>query len=254
MPRKTRKQTTKKRHLHGIKTIPELRQSFDYIDEFVKQRVQSGIPKEQLVKEIQTEWYRVFGKRIQKKNATAFAEHLLQQMKGRRSLRAMTRKTKGGAAPFMDPTTQPGTYLSSGQIPTPGGQYPMANGAPSVYGSLTQYIHKGFAYPEIAGKGEYESPMPSATMGSNRALMGGGRPLGGGRKKGGAILDSLRSSITQAFARPIPSDAPPSVLQTAQSGWNGRPIGLSPNPVQHPTNYALKDSMFPKMVNVRIDV
>jgi hypothetical protein len=254
MARKTRKQTAKKRHLQGIKTIPELRQSFDYIDEFVKQRVLSGIPKEQLVKEIQTEWYRVFGKRIQKKNATAFAEHLLQKMKGSRSLRTMTRKTRGGAAPFMDPTTQAGRYLASGQIPTSSGQYPMADGSPSVYGSLTQYIHKGFEHPEIAAKGAYESPMPSAHMGSNRALIGGGRPLGGGRKKGGAILDSLRNSITQAIARPIPSDAPPSVLQTAQSAWNGRPIGLSPNPVEHPNNYALKDSMFPKMVNVRIDV
>jgi hypothetical protein len=253
MARKTRKQSTKKRHLQGIKTIPELRQSFDYIDEFVKQRVHYGVPKEQLVKDIQTEWYRVFGKRIQKKNATAFAEHMLQHMRGRRVLRSATTRKRGGAAPVLDYTLQPGQYLAAGKIPTPTGNFPMANDAASSYGSLSRYISSGFTVPEIAGKLPYESPTPSNVMGSNRALMGGGRPLGGGRKKGGAILDSIRNSLTQMVARPITSDAPPSVLQSAQSYWNGRPVGLSPNPVQHGMSYAL-DNVIPKTVNVKLDI
>jgi len=256
MARKTRKQTAKKHH-HGIKTIPELRQSFDYIDEFVRQRVHSGVSKDQLVKEIQTEWFRVFGKRIQKKNATAFAEHMMQQMKGRRGLRAMTRKKHGGMAPFRGSDTNPGIYLSAGKIPTSTGNYPLAGGEPSAYGALTRYVSGGFAVPEIGGKLPVDYPKPPAGLGSNavgqHTLKGGGRRLNG-KKKGGFILDSLRSAITQMAARPIPSDAPASHFQTAQSSWMGRPIGIPSNPLQHPMGYGLKDTMFPKMVNVKIDV
>lgn len=262
MARKTRKQSTRKRHVEGIKSIPELRQSFDYIDEFIKQRIQTGLTKDQLVKELRTEWMRVFGKHIQKKNATAFVEHMMHQMKGHRKLHSrMTRKQGGAAplsgAPFMDPTLQQGVYLSAGKPPTADGHFSTALGDNSVYGSLTKYISSGFTQPEIGTKIPHDTPMPSASMGQNRALVGGGRALranGSRKKRGGFILDSLRSSITQAFSRPIPSDAPPSMFQTAQSSWYGRPVGISPNPIQHPPNYALKDTMFPKMVNVKIDV
>ena len=256
MARKTRKQTAKKRHHQGIRTIPELRQSFDYIDEFVKQRIHSGVSKEQLVKEIQTEWFRVFEKRIQKKNATAFAEHMMQQMKGRRGLRAMTRKRHGGMAPIHGTDMAPGTYLAAGKVPT-STNYPLAGGQGSAYGNLTKYVSGGFEVPEIAKGGEYLNPGPYRSTGSNlvggQTIKGGGRRLNG-KKKGGFIFDALRNSLTQMAARPIPSDAPASHFQSAQSSFMGRPIGIPSNPIQHPIGYGLKDTMFPKMVNVKIDV
>lgn len=251
--RKTRR--TKKGHRSpstALQTIPELRRSFDYIDEFVKHRISSGIPKEQLVKEVQREWLRVFSKRLQKKNATAFVEHMMEQHSHHRSIRGTRRTRKkihGGVAPFMDPTTQAGVYLASGTPPTPSGQYPMANGAPSAYGSLTAYITNGFQAPEIAAqqdpiKGQSVFPtQPPPSMGSNVVR-------GGTRKRGGSLVGS---ALTQAYTRPIQSSIPSSVLQDAQSAWMGRTIGPSPDQVQRTPSYLLGSSS-PVPVNLKIDI
>ena len=140
----------KKSSASVFQTIPELRRSFDYIDEFVAHRIQSGVPKEQLVKELQREWLRVFFKRMEKKSATAFIEHQMElSARKRRPLRRHTkRRHRGGVAPFADPiTTQPGIYLASGLPPTANGAYPMANGTSSAYGSLPAYLTKGMMAP-----------------------------------------------------------------------------------------------------------
>lgn len=258
----TRK-THRAKHGHSSKktalqTIPELRRSFDYMDEFVKNRIVSGVPKEQLVKEVQREWLRVFSKRLQKKNATAFVEHLMEQHSRRRSVRGTRRRIRGGVAPFMDPTTQAGVYLASGTPPTASGQYPMANGAPSAYGSLTAYISHGFQNPEIAAtqdpvKGQSVFPtQPPPSMGSN-LVRGGGRGTRSKRKrdvKGGALVGSV---LTQAFTRPIQSSAPSSILQDAQTAWMGRSIGPSPDQVQRPPSYQV-NGLYPSTVNLKIDV
>ena len=255
--RKTRQKAKKT----AFQTIPELRQSFDYIDEFVKNRILSGVPKEQLVKEVQREWLRVFSKRLQKKNATAFVEHLMGQHSKRRSVRGTKRRIRGGVAPFMDPTTQAGTYLASGTPPTASGQYPMANGAPSAYGSLTAYISSGFQHPEMAStqdpiKGQSVYPThPPPSMGSN-LVRGGGKYTrkGHGTKKkrhgtkGGSLAGSL---LAQAF-RPQ-SSVPPSILQDAHTAWMGRSIGSSSDQVQHPVPYQV-NGIYPSTVNLKIDV
>lgn len=241
-----------------FQTIPELRRSFDYIDEFVHHRLASGMPKEQLVKEVQREWFRVFSKRLEKKNATAFVEHMMERAPRRRGLRATQKRGKqgekskkgqtGGVAPVMDPTTQPGVYLASGSIPTSTGAYPLANGAPSAYGSLTAYISKGFQVPEIAAAGDADWPSPAPNMGSNR-IQGGGRSLRA-KRKGGSLAGSL---LTQAFTRPFHSSAPPSVGQDAQTAWYGRDLGPSSDQVQRQPHYLVGDAML-KPVSVRIDV
>jgi hypothetical protein len=233
----------------AFQTIPELRRSFDYIDEFVRHRLSAGIPKEQLVKEVQREWFRVFSKRLDKKNATAFVEHLMERAPRRRGLRTTQKRRKqdGGVAPAMDPTTQPGAYLASGSIPTPAGAYPLANGAPSAYGSLTAYISKGFQVPEIAAPALTTWPSPAPNMGSNRVQ--GGRAIRA-KRKGGSLAGSL---LTQAFTRPFQSSAPPSIAQDAQTAWYGRELGASSDQIQRQPHYQVSDSV-PKPVSVRIDV
>lgn len=256
MSRKTKKAHSKRKQATALQTIPELRQSFDYIDEFAKNRIVSGVPKEQLVKEIQREWLRVFSKRIQKKNATAFVEHLMELTARRRGLRGTRKRTRiqGGVAPSMDPTTQPGMYLASGLPPTSSGHYPLTNGTPSVYGSLTSYISKGFQVPEIAAmsdpvKGQSVFPTPSPSMGSN-LVRGGSRALRYKKKQGGFLLGSI---FSQATTRPVQSDVPRSILQDAQSSWYGRGIGPSPDQVQRVPHYQLSAPTGVPM-NVKIDV
>ncbi len=254
--RKThRAKHSQKAHKPAFQTIPELRQSFDYIDEFVKNRIVSGVAKDQLVKEVQREWLHVFSKRLQKKNATAFVEHLMEQHSKRRGIRGTRRRVRGGVAPFMDPTTQAGVYLASGTPPTASGQYPMANGAPSAYGSLTAYISSGFQHPEIAAtldpiKGQSVYPtQPPPTMGSN-LVRGGGKSISYKKRKakGGSLAGSL---LAQAF-RPQ-SSAPPSILQDAHTAWMGRSLGPSPDQVQRSPSYQI-NGVYPSAVDLKIDV
>jgi hypothetical protein len=257
----TRKDMTRKTHRakrSALQTIPELRRSFDYIDEFVKNRIVSGVPKETLVKEVQREWLRVFSKRLQKKNATAFVEHMMERQSHRRGLRGTRKRSRlhGGVAPFADPTTQQGVYLASGTPPTSAGHYPLANGAASAYGSLTSYLSKGFFGYEIASdldpiKGQTSFPtQPPPSMGSN-LVRGGARALQYKTKRGGASL--VGSVLTQAMTRPIQSSAVPSPLQDAQNAWMGRPVGPSPDQVQRGPTYLLGSSA-PAPVNLKLDI
>jgi len=242
----------------AIQTIPELRRSFDYIDEFIANRIQSGVPKETLVKEVQREWARVFGKRMEKKNAAAFVEHKMELRSRRRPLRGKTRRRhRGGVAPFSDPTTQPGLYLASGLPPTASGNYPMASGAYSAYGSLTSYLNKGLMAPPeqsiISDPIKGQSPFPSST--TSPRLKGGARGrVPRSRHRGGA-LPLVGSALTQMSVRPFPSGAPPpNMAHDGQSAWYGGLPGPSPDQVQRAPNYQLGPSMFPKMVNVAVDI
>ncbi len=251
----------------AFQTIPELRRSFDYIDEFVAHRIQSGVPKEELVKELQREWLRVFFKRMEKKSATAFIEHQMElAARKRRPLRRHTkRRHRGGVAPFADPssTTQPGVYLASGLPPTANGAYPMANGAPSAYGSLTAYLTKGLMpHPEssilsdpVKGQSTFPSPPSAPLKGGARGRVPRTSRLSKRSSHTGGAIPLIGSALEQMAVRPIPSSSPPSnVLHDAQTAWYGRTIGASPDQVQRGPNYQLGDSMFPKLVNVKIDI
>lgn len=258
MPRKTQRHTThhkrRKSHSHVVQTIPELRQAFDYIDEFVTHRIQSGVSKEQLVKELRREWQRVFFKPIQKKNATALLEHMIERVSKRRGLRGTRKRTRGGVAPFMDSTTQPSPYLAQGTPPTGAGNLPLANGQPSTYGSFPTYLSKAFqAPPEMAGlaKGEQNTYPTSAPNASNRVADLGSTMKGGRRRRlhGGAST-LIGSLFQQAISRPIPSSDVPGLAQHSQASWYGRGFGTPSDQVMNTPNYHLKDTMFPKMIPV----
>lgn len=260
--------TRQRRHVHtAFQTIPELRQSFDYIDQFVAHRIQSGVPKEQLVKEVQREWLRVFSKRMEKKSATAFVEHQLERSARKRKGSRTHRRHRGGVAPAADSTTQPGIYLASGLPPTSNGSYPMANGSPSVYGSLTAYLNKGLMAPPeqsilsdpVKGQSVFPSAATSPLLTTSPLLKGGGRGrLPRARRQqgvSGGAIPLVGAALEQMTTKPIPAGIPPSnVLRDTQTMWYGQTSGPSPDQVGRGPTYQLGDSMFPKMVNVRIDV
>lgn len=263
MARKTRRAPRAK----GVKTLPELRRSFEYIDEFVHQRMLA--PTERAVRELQTEWLRVFSKRLSKASATAFLEKKRQEQKARGKRQSRGTRKRGGAAPLAgapyDYTTRPGVYLPSAGIPNAEGQLA---GSQGPYGFFTSYIQSGFQNPEKAAAGEAQWPSPSAVMGTNEVQKGGRRGRGLKTRKthpsarrrttrrGGGLLEGTLagSLLTQAFTRPIQSAAPPSALQDTQTTWQGRLTGTTPDRMSHPPPYLLKDSMFPTIIEPRIDV
>jgi hypothetical protein len=236
MVRKTRKHGAKKEK-RGVYTIPELRRSFEHIEEYVNEKIARKESKEQIVKDLRKEWEHVFFKELDKKSADAF---ISDRMAKKHSLRRhKTLRRNGGAAPLAgapnDYTTRAGIYLAPGQIPDKAGHLPLSDGSKSTFGSYVQYVDKGFWNPE---PGQSYDPVPGQTrfpiatpvgMGDNTvhfAAKGGRRKT----RRGGAVL-------SQAFTRPFSSTSPPSILQDMQDMWHGKQVGPSPDQVQRSVNY-----------------
>lgn len=249
MVRKTRKHT--KKHTKGkVHSIPELRRSFEHMEEYVDKKIHAKEPKDKQVKDLRKEWLRVFGKELNKAAAEAFIhDRISHHSTGRRR----TIRSRGGALPIagapLDYSVRAGVYLAPESIPTAGGQLPLANGAPSSFGSFTKYVDGGFWNPEIAQsydrvKGQSEWPVVPANMGSNRVS-------GGSRKRrvrrGGGLMDMTGSLLSQAFSRPIPSFSPSGPLQDMQDMFHGKTVGPSPDQVQRHINFGY-NTIYPKTV------
>jgi hypothetical protein len=250
MVRKTRRHFGKnKKGAAGIYSIPELRRSFEHIEEFVDKKIAGKEGKERIAVDLRKEWQKVFMKEIDKKSAEAFVESAIEKSHTQR--RHRTLKRRGGAAPVLS-DTRPGLYLAPGQIPDAEGHLPLSSGAKSNFGSYVQYVDKGFWNPEPAQSydpvpGQTAFPMPYKGTGTNDvhfSAKGGakrrGRTL---RKRGG----NLGATLSQAFARPVPASVPAGVLQDAQDMWYGKEVGPSPDQVQRSPTYQL-GSVYPKVV------
>lgn len=249
MVRKTRRSKQKKHS--GINTIPELRRAFEYIEEFVDNKISKHESKEHICKDLRKEWRNIFMRELTKASADAF---ILERMNHRPH---RTIRRKGGAmlagAPI-DSVTRPGLYLAPGQAPDANGHMPLSNQAPSAYGSYSQYVNDGFTVPQMGIsydpiKGQSTFPVPGENMGSN--VVKGGRRTRKAKKhmKGGNILDTAGSLLSQAFIRPIPSGSPPPILQDMQDMWHGKQVGVSPDQVQRSPSYLI-GSIYPKPVHV----
>lgn len=250
MVRKTRRHFGKnKKGAAGIYSIPELRRSFEHIEEFVDKKIAAKEGKERIANELRKEWQRVFMKEIDKKSAEAFVENAMEHTHTKR--RHRTLKRSGGAAPVLS-DTRPGLYLAQGTIPDAQGHLPLSNGGKSNFGFYVPYVDKGFWNPEpgrsydpVQGQTHYVTAPPKG-LGSNEvhfSAKGGakrrGRTL---RKRGG----SWGATLSQAFTRPIPSSVPAGVLQDAQDMWYGKEVGPSPDQVQRSPTYQL-GSVYPKV-------
>jgi len=213
----------------GLYSIPELRRSFEYIEQYVDNKIQSKETNKSIIADLRKEWKRVFSKELNKKSAEAL-------VKDRSKFKHNTLRKRGGMAP-VDYALRPGVYLAPGQIPI-AGHLPTSGLVPSDFGNYTEYVDKGFFNPNIAQSYDplsYQTRFPITVpegMGSN--LFKGGRRkrrTQKGTRKGGGI----GSLLSEAFQRPIPASSPPAILQDMQSMWNGTTTGPSPDQVQrHP--------------------
>ena len=258
MVRKTRRHQSSKKG-KGVQSIPELRRSFEHIEAYVNEKIALKESKEKLIKDLRSEWSKVFLKELDKKSAEAFVSERLSK---KHVSRHRTMRKRGGAgaqlantytpiagAP-LDYITRQGIYLAPGQIPDKAGHLPLSDGAKSSFGSFIEYVDKGFGVgiPEVGrlldqfgipGQTRFPTSTPVG-MGSNAVHFA----KGGGKRKtrrGGSAL------LSQAFMRPISSSAPPSILQDAQDMWYGKNVGPSPDQVQRGVDYKL-GSVYPKPI------
>lgn len=267
MVRKTRKHNSiKNKKFEGVQTIPELRRSFEHMENFINQKMKEKLSKEELITNLRKEWFNVFVKRLNKKAAEEFINQRLEHCKSLSRHRTLRKKGGGaalGGAP-LDYSTRGGIYLAPGQIPSNGssigsfsdGRYPITNVDSSVYGSLVKYVDSGFRNPESGQsydpvKGQAEWPVVGKDMGSNEVhtMKGGKRKTI--RKKGGGILERIVAPFNQLLTRPISSSAPQTFLKDFQDIGYGLKPGLSPDQVQREPHYLL-GQVYPKPLNLRL--
>jgi len=186
------KNQTRKRKVVAM-TIPELKRSFDAVEEKVAEILKSGGTPAQRVKKFQVEWRKIFGRPVDAKAAEAYL-----QVKSRKGAKAFkkTRKAgrhqKGGAA-----GTLAGAPLD----------YQTRPGIDGVHGSFPQYVSQGMSfYNTINQEGMFKdcgtqdiTPKVPVDLGSN--------------KVGGGMLTST---------------SPSTFLQDLQDNWLGKTLGQSP--------------------------
>ena len=242
MARKTRKHT---KSTKGIYSIPELRRSFEHIEQVIDEMIQGKETKADMTAHIRKEWTKVFHKTLDKASAEALISHRMELRRGPRS-------HKGGAVALagapVDHMTRPGIYLDQGQIPGPDGGLTKTVGG--GYGSYVQYVDRGFVNPEIARgmdpvPGQSMFPLaPRADMGSNVVTKGGKRRTR--KTRGGFAL------LEQAFMRPIsPGPNPQNPLFDIQNTIKGIANGMSPDQTQRLPSYHLGD-VTSKAVNIKV--
>jgi hypothetical protein len=210
------KKNTTLKHKKGVQTIPQLRKSFDHIEQFTKWLVHSHSGSEQeRVSAFQKEWKKVFHHDIDPAAAKGFIEFQSKQ-KSKPTRKNKSKKQSGGqqalgGAP-LDFQTRPGSY------DTP-------------HGNFLDYIGSGFSFynkvnqdsffPTQCGK-ENITPTVYTTTGSNK--VGGSRRK---RKQRGGFPTLSEFAQSLSF-RPIPTTVPSSPLYDAQIGMKGQTLPPSP--------------------------
>jgi hypothetical protein len=239
MVRKTRKHHSRKgKKQKGIFSIPELRRSFEHIEEYVDSRIAAREAKAQIVKDLRKEWSRVFLKELDKASAEAFVNNRMNHVHKQSTRRRTARHSGGAATPLAgapnDYTTRQGMYLAPGQIPDAKGHLPLSDGSPSKFGSFVQYVDKGFgvSVPEIAQnsdpvQGQTRFPTsPPMGMGDNTVhfkASGGKRGKTRKTRRGGALGISRN---------------PPDIISDLHRMWKGQEVGPSPSQYQRPPTYS----------------
>jgi len=226
MARKTRKHKPK-----GVFSIPELRRSFEHIEEYVDNKIQSNELKEQIVKDLKKEWKKTFLKDLDNKSAYAFVNDRMDHKQKR--IRKITVGGEVGAP--LDYTTRAGIYLAPGQIPVDG-HLPLSDGK-STFGSFVDYVSKGFWNPEpgqsydpVQGQVRFPTLTPVG-MGDNTVHFskGGSHKVsshkGSSHKvsshKGSSHKNGRKSGRKTRRGGKFPASVPASVLQDMQDKWNG---------------------------------
>jgi len=206
MPRMTRKagqkaSPTKKNHM----TIPELRKSFERVDQFIKSKVSKLSEKESLVV-FKKEWKRIFGKDVSDQAATEYIQFV-----------KASKAQKGGYAP-LNYEMSPGSTPTVQALPYVQDGFGFANKDSFTLGGSKDYL---LAVPDI---------IPSGAV-RNTTVSGGGRRT---RRKGLSQRKQAGGSVAAAFsefiARPFGMNSPPSAAQVAGNMATGSSSFASPLP------------------------
>ncbi len=207
----------KQKQSHSMMTIPQLRKSFDHIENFTMSLLQREKDPKKRRQAFQDEWRRVFHRDVDDKAADAYLS-----FEGKKHKSGKTRKMKQrGGGPLagapLDYSTRPGIY--------------------GVYGDFPEYISGGFATMGNAtntmaiqarcNSAEQAAafPPPYSGFGAASLAQKGGKSKSRkqrGRKtrkmRGGASWGEFASALT---LRPLTSEAPPSQLYTHLMEWKG---------------------------------
>ena len=197
-------------------TLPELKGVFDALRKNCHDILRSTKDTKQRIRKFQAAWKELFHRPV---DAMAAESYLRVMEKGSRAS-ATTKKAKahkkqkGGFAPLTGATvdfqTRPGVDGVHGSFP----QY--LTGGLSFYNTINQEgMFKGCGVEDI-------TPAIPDTMGSNKALAGGG---------------FLSDSAFLVTTRPSESSVPPNMFQDVQTVMQGRQLGTSPNASQNPLKY-----------------
>lgn len=205
------KKSTTLKHKKGVQTIPQLRKSFDHIEQFTKWLVHTEKDKKEKVAAFQKEWKKVFYHDVDAAAAQSLIDHHSKK-------KQLTRKNKGkkqagGATALagapLDFQTRPGTY----QTP---------------YGNFLEYIGDGFSFynkinqdsffPTQCGK-ENSTPVVYESTGSNK--VGGAKKSRRNRKQRGGF--PTMSEFAQALSfGPLSPTVPTSVAYDVQSAMKAQ--------------------------------
>lgn len=207
-----------------VLTIPELRQSMDYITHYSSKLV-SGTKKsvKELAKDFAHEWKKVFGKSLSPKIAESYVKHILGMKKGKG-----TRRKQRGGAQDLTLTGAPINYETRPGVPLP-------------YGNFLEYVNKGFWNPEPAilqDCGRQVGVMPTTNISSNQA--------------GGGVMDFLRQSADAISFRPFVAQNPSTVQQDTMSAWKGQGTGPGPESWQQAWQPKMGNNPLPPMTAVAV--
>ena len=222
--RQSKKQGRSKKH---VMTIPQLRKAFEHVETFIELHHKKSKPD--LVRAFKEEWKKTFKKEIDIKEAEAYVEHALEEI---RHKKPHERKHSGGAmalagAPILQ-DTRPGLYISPG----------VNQGS---YAQVPAYVDSGFWNPEI---GRQYDPVPGQThypaytpynMGSNKVSGGGTRKKTRQNKQFGG---DFWNNATQFLTNPFPAQPVPSTLNNITSAVMAKSLPQSPDPSQTHLPYA----------------
>lgn len=199
-PKKTRKQ----KHY----TVQSLRVSLDHIRNYAIELMKKDENMQYKVKQFQSEWRKVFHRKIDPVAAQAYLNFL----------KVSPKKIRGGMAPLNDV---------------------MRPGIDGVYGQFPKYQIDGLELPrnsqmDLCGKVDTTPPGANAVQFgsvSQNGFKGGKRTRKNRKQRGGmAFLDSV-------FQRPVTTESPPSVLYDGMASWKGISSSASPDPSQATFSY-----------------
>ena len=259
--RKTKK-TDKER---GIFTIPELRVSFERMEDMTAELIRHTFSDEEICEKLMAEWKKTFYRNLDKKSAQSYIEYVREEVRmGRRGrkLSKASRKNKkqsgGGAQDATSPNMQligaPLDYVTRAGVYPPAGDIP-----PNAYGKTWAYIDNGFnvSVPEQGYKVD-QLPFSNSKLYPTEPEQSGKLGLSGGKRSGRFLRISRKKTKrtsrqkggapswfpTPLIGSPLPrafeSSAPPTLQYTASRTFDGQPPhNLSPDPSQNHLKYLM---------------